>query len=472
MRAMGFGSWFRGMFLTQSGKHAPKKPQLRRSTSTPTRSPTRSQQQPHTPSTPQRTRYSGKMGRAMDPMWTPSATATTNSSRSTRRRPKRPVSQAQALTPTPTPSHEIDQSNTPTPTQHSIAMAPLSRSASAPTPRPGRSATPSLYPRPNTPKPSHRPYRHMERELREASQTPDRSRSRKHSRHRSVGSIDSLPMKQNRMDRKVIKQVVSRVSDLFSHIPFVVSGLSAMVYYGFEGRRSTNVTILCPASSREAIRGWAKAKALQRFPDKPDQFGILTAEGGYRTLRVKYVDEGFEDLDTLRSESMKTSVLSLAGLANQLADGYIRELAVSNGRRQEGFATDMIWVLKRIASSKRAEHRLAPHRCPRIWDDTFWEPFTLSFPDSVPLFGAAGFGVEQAEELPAWDTREDMVALDYQDFQEQQFHETPHEERRRDRRERRERPLSYPYPRGIQRDLVMLSESNVRALSAGRTTRF
>lgn len=448
---MGFGSWLRGMFLTQSPKHAPKKPHLRRSNTTPTRSPTR---QPPPPSTPQRTRYSAKMGRPMDPMWTPSQTATTNSSRSTRRRPKRPTSQASQLpsqTQTPTP-----QPLTPTPTQQSThhstgspTAAPLSRSASAPTSRPGRSVTPSVYPRPNTPKPAHKPYRHMERELREASRTPERSHSRsqrKHSRHRSVGSIDSIPLKQNRMDRKVIKQVVSRVSDLFNHIPFVVSGLSAMVYYGFEGRRSTNITILCPASSREAIRGWAKAKALQTFPDKPDQFGIHTAEGGYRTLRVKYVDEGFEELHTLRSESMKTSVLSLAGLADQLAEGYIRELAVSNGRRQEGFATDMIWVLKRIASSSRPEHWLSPQRCPRIWDDTFWEPFTLSFPDSVPLFGAAGFGVEEAEELPAWDTREEMI------YDEER---TP------------ERPMSYPYPRGAQRDLLILSEHNVRALSAG-----
>ncbi|KAI5467485.1 hypothetical protein BGZ63DRAFT_419185 [Mariannaea sp. PMI_226] len=380
---MGFCSWFRGAFITQTPKshHAPK-PQLTHSKTRP-------------PSTP-RTRYSPKPQGQLDPLWTPSsrtATATTNSSRSHRRRPKRPTSQMNTPTKSPSPS------------PGSPLGVPLSRSASAPTRR-SRSATPSVYPRPETPQPAHKPYRHMERELRS---TPERSRSqKKHQRHKSLSSLEAIPMKQLRMDRKAIKKVVSRVSEVFNHFPFVLSGLSAMVYWGYEGRFSANVTIICPESSREAIRGWAKVKGLQRFPDKPDQFGIEVSKGVFQTLRVKFIEEDFEELHILRSDSMKASVLSLAGLANQLAEGYVNELATSNGARQEAFAADMIWVLKRIAKVSRSEHWLTPQRCPQIWDDNFWEPFTLSFPDSVPLFGAAGFRVGDAEDLPPWDTRDEL----------------------------------------------------------------
>ncbi|KAF7553792.1 hypothetical protein G7Z17_g3393 [Cylindrodendrum hubeiense] len=200
------------------------------------------------------------------------------------------------------------------------------------------------------------------------------------------------------MDRAAIREAITRIAELFGHIPYVVCGLSAMLYYGFEGRPTSHINLLCPAHSREAIRGWAIAQGMYPMPNRPDHFSLVTSNGIIRQVHVDYVDEGFEDVDAIRSSKTRALVLSLPGLADQIAQGYVTELECSAGRDQKVFATDMFWVLQKIAALGRKEHHLTPRRAPHIWLDTFWIPFTLSFPDSVPLFGAAGTGVQEMGE--------------------------------------------------------------------------
>ncbi|KLO87861.1 acetylxylan esterase precursor [Fusarium fujikuroi] len=87
------------------------------------------------------------------------------------------------------------------------------------------------------------------------------------------------------------------------------------------------------------------------------------------------------------------SMLSLAGLADELARTYVNELKHSDRDRQENLAHEMIWILKRIIQCRLPEHALRPERIPHLTRETFWLPFTLSYPESVPLFAKAGWSI-------------------------------------------------------------------------------
>ncbi|KAH7156441.1 hypothetical protein EDB81DRAFT_787068 [Dactylonectria macrodidyma] len=367
---MGFGSWLRsalGLTL-ERGDRAQR---------TRTRTPT-----PSSLRTPQRHRHASKPPPKAQTLLAPMTPMTEGSrspmsGRSQRRRPRR-------------------------------SEAHVARHLSDPI-VPGLSAA---FPRPTTPRPSFEATRAIERQLREQSRPPVRKDSSKRPRRPKSESIISpaTTAEFRRMDRAAVREAITRIAELFGHIPYVVCGLSAMLYYGFEGRPTSHIDLLCSEHSREALRGWAIAQGMYPLPNRPDHFGLVTSNGIIRQIHVDYVEDGFEDVDAIRSSKTRAVVLSLAGLADQIAQGYVKELECSAGRDQKQFATDMIWVLERIAASSRREHHLTPDRAPHIWQDTFWIPFTLSFPESVPLFGAAGIGVRDMSELPDRERGRSAVA--------------------------------------------------------------
>jgi hypothetical protein len=193
------------------------------------------------------------------------------------------------------------------------------------------------------------------------------------------------------MNREAVSEVIDMIALRFSHIPYAVSGLAAMVYYGYDAR-PYKVSIICPEHTRENQKCWAKAQGMIPIPRRSDIWGLATADGIVHQIRVRFPYD-FEDMHALKIGSSAVSMLSLAGLADELARTYVNELKHSDHARQDNLAREMVWILQRIIQVRMPEHMLTPERIPRLTKETFWLPFSLAYPETVPLFAKAGWRI-------------------------------------------------------------------------------
>ncbi|KAJ4016443.1 hypothetical protein NW752_003570 [Fusarium irregulare] len=206
------------------------------------------------------------------------------------------------------------------------------------------------------------------------------------------GSTEAIIILEDRsMNYEAVSEVVDMIALRFSHIPYAVSGLAAMVYYGYDAR-PYKVSIICPEHTRENQKCWAKALGMLQMPKRQDIWGVATRDGMLRQIRVRFPYD-FEQMHTLRVGSSGVSMLSLAGLADELARTYVNELKHSDQDRQENLAREMVWILNRIIQVKMPEHRLKPERIPHLINERFWLPFSLAYPEVVPLFAKAGWRI-------------------------------------------------------------------------------
>ncbi|KAF5557890.1 acetylxylan esterase precursor [Fusarium mexicanum] len=209
------------------------------------------------------------------------------------------------------------------------------------------------------------------------------------------GSTEAIFFSDDRsMNHEAVSEVVDMIAQRFSHIPYAVSGLAAMVYYGYEAR-PYRVSIVCPEHTRENQKCWAKAQGMIPIPRQRHVWGVATSDGIVQQIRVRFPYD-FNEMHALKigtAGSNPVSMLSLAGLADELARTYVNELKHSDHDRQENLAHEMIWILKRIIQCRLPEHALRPERIPHLIRETFWLPFTLSYPESVPLFAKAGWSI-------------------------------------------------------------------------------
>ncbi|KAH7196634.1 uncharacterized protein B0J16DRAFT_326316 [Fusarium flagelliforme] len=206
------------------------------------------------------------------------------------------------------------------------------------------------------------------------------------------GSTEAIIILEDRsMNYEAVCEVIDMIALRFSHIPYAVSGLAAMVYYGYDAR-PYKVSIICPEHTRENQKCWAKALGMLQMPKRQDIWGVATRDGMLRQIRVRFPYD-FEQMHTLRVGSSGVSMLSLAGLADELARTYVNELKHSDQDRQENLAKEMVWILNRIIQVKMPEHRLKPERIPHLINERFWLPFSLAYPEVVPLFAKAGWRI-------------------------------------------------------------------------------
>jgi hypothetical protein len=209
------------------------------------------------------------------------------------------------------------------------------------------------------------------------------------------GSNEAIFFSDDRsMNREAVSEVVDMIALRFSHIPYAVSGLAAMVYYGYEAR-PYKVSIVCPEHTRENQKCWAKAQGMIPIPRQRHVWGVATSDGIIQQIRVRFPYD-FNEMHALKigtAGSNPVTMLSLAGLADELARTYVNELKHSDHDRQENLAHEMIWILRRIIQCRLPEHALRPERIPHLIRETFWLPFTLSYPESVPLFAKAGWSI-------------------------------------------------------------------------------
>ncbi|KAI1040484.1 hypothetical protein LB505_005769 [Fusarium chuoi] len=236
-----------------------------------------------------------------------------------------------------------------------------------------------------------------------ASKQLNQKKKKKHGIHtlydqdqdQDQGSNEAIFLSDDRsMNREAVSEVVDMIAQRFSHIPYAVSGLAAMVYYGYEAR-PYRVSIVCPEHTRENQKCWAKAQGMIPIPRQRHVWGVATSDGIVQQIRVRFPYD-FNEMHALKigtAGSNPVSMLSLAGLADELARTYVNELKHSDHDRQENLAHEMIWILKRIIQCRLPEHALRPERIPHLTRETFWLPFTLSYPESVPLFAKAGWSI-------------------------------------------------------------------------------
>lgn len=215
-----------------------------------------------------------------------------------------------------------------------------------------------------------------------------------------------------RMDQAILVEVLETLEKALSHTPYAVCGLAAMAVWGFAGRFPSHVSITCPSYSKEAIKCWAGVHGMVLYPDDPNSFGLTSADGKTRRVRIKFLDRGFESLQVVagppggyagtQGTALATSarILSLTSLLDLMARGYVsigcvdaRPASESALFARRAFAQDIFWVLSRIADGGFIEEGAQPlNEClvPGVVDNRFWSPFTTTYPGAVQAFARAG----------------------------------------------------------------------------------
>ncbi|KAI9172189.1 hypothetical protein HJFPF1_01682 [Paramyrothecium foliicola] len=230
-----------------------------------------------------------------------------------------------------------------------------------------------------------------------------------------------------------VADIIRSVGRAFKGMSYAVCGLGAMVYYGFDRRVPWQVSVVCPVQARQNMRGWAMASGMRpaAVPDDQhagehdaggvdrerearlrrrlcDVFILTTRDGFERRIRIKFTHD-FSGLRRTWSASLSAWVLTLPSLADQVALGYVQSLLLPSGtgtgtgessaQRQQLFASDMSWLLHRMARQPSSSvHCLTPERVTHIMDSNFWLPFTLSYPGAVELFTAANLHFEPEDQ--------------------------------------------------------------------------
>lgn len=248
-----------------------------------------------------------------------------------------------------------------------------------------------------------------------------------------------------------LRDAVFALHASLAHTHYAVCGLAALCLHGFAGRNPRHVSILCPGYARESIAGWMLATAPRpvvtedvcinennayggssrprrasstRAAGLRDDTMVLELAGGRRcTVRVKYIQQGWESLDlvALRGEDMPETVtdgprvLSLVQALDFCAHAWTEEMAKQmlrehrsgnfrynegNTNRYEQLAGDTLWTLHEILV--REEHLptgyqtmlpLTRHTVPHVVRPLFWRNFVRAYPEAAELFSRAGLPV-------------------------------------------------------------------------------
>ncbi len=193
------------------------------------------------------------------------------------------------------------------------------------------------------------------------------------------------------LDRNTVCSVINGLGDAFYHIPFAVCGVAAMVYYGYDKFTLNRISILCPAESAEVILCWARSRDMPLFAKDPTMFGYRMADGRVCFVRVRTQDSAsFGELGFVHLGPFKTPVLTLPCLVNQFAKDYIGKLEEIAPEMQRRYAKDIMWMLDEMAHLDEPCQSFTPKHVCWVLSRGFWLPFTLSFPEAIDLFSAAG----------------------------------------------------------------------------------
>ncbi|KAI1479348.1 hypothetical protein F4774DRAFT_410099 [Daldinia eschscholtzii] len=237
------------------------------------------------------------------------------------------------------------------------------------------------------------------------------------------------------LDEAELVRMFETIAGALEHVPYAICGLGALVDHGFAARRVTRVSILCAAHARDIVRAWLAASGYDAYadsvgvpiPGSGSGSGGENEHGGNGNrvcrVRIKYLDEGFERLERVRSRLSNAWVLGLASQLDHAAAGYVdhmrkkerrgqkqkqkqkgKEVVASNIRESadeeddrrkdeqalETIAGDVFWVLDKAA---RTKHVLEPRLLPTLLSREFWVPFTSRYVNARPEMARVGIDV-------------------------------------------------------------------------------
>ncbi|KAI1655359.1 hypothetical protein F4813DRAFT_398487 [Daldinia decipiens] len=220
-----------------------------------------------------------------------------------------------------------------------------------------------------------------------------------------------------------LAQVFGTIAAALEHVPYAICGLGALADHGFAARRVSRVSILCSAHAKDNVRAWLAASGYDAFADSvgvPVKSGGGGGGGGGNgdgdgggkvcRVRIKYLDDGFERLERIRSRVGGAWVLGLASQLDHAAAGYVdylrrRERIGGEGEEEGGsggdekrkadlaletIAGDVFWILDKAA---RTNHVLEPRLLPTLLGQDFWTPFTDRYVNARPEMARAGIDV-------------------------------------------------------------------------------
>ncbi|XXH06030.1 hypothetical protein Hte_012475 [Hypoxylon texense] len=221
---------------------------------------------------------------------------------------------------------------------------------------------------------------------------------------------------------KELIELFTTIHQTLAHVPYAICGLGALVDHGFAKRRVTQLSLLCPSYAKDNVRAWLASRGFDTFGDS---VGVPVGQGRdadgrrrTRRVRIKYLDEGFDRLQRVRSSLTEAWILGLASQLDHAAAGYVdhyrrllqqqqqqqQQHLEAGGRSSEEtqagldateralrtIARDVFFCLDKAA---RTRQRLDPGLLPSLLSEAFWAPFTARHAEARPEMARAGIDV-------------------------------------------------------------------------------
>lgn len=217
-----------------------------------------------------------------------------------------------------------------------------------------------------------------------------------------------LPWETSRLAKHELSDMYNEVHRTMGHIPYVVSGVGALIDHGFQGRTANKVTIIVPEESRGVVRAWAAASGSHDVGAGSDSVGVRMPDGTLRRVRVRWVSgAAFPKLEIVQSSLSDARVLGLASQIDQISTVWLqyRERlaapALTTQRERERLEREMntmvgdiFWCLRRAAETKT---QLRPEFLRLFLSQKVWAPFTEAHEDA--RFEAQRAGIDVAAVL-------------------------------------------------------------------------
>ncbi|GKT42939.1 uncharacterized protein ColSpa_03120 [Colletotrichum spaethianum] len=156
-----------------------------------------------------------------------------------------------------------------------------------------------------------------------------------------------------------------------------------MLAYGYNARRSTHVSIVCPDHARDVIKSWAVATSDVNGYVWKVTIESIAHDDNFETLLT--VSLGFGDAGVLMN------IFTMPALVNQIAVAYLLGERAAREMCPNNLAGDLIWLLEKICKDDQPEQQLTTRNVPAARNTTFWIDFTTAYPELPGLFYAAGF---------------------------------------------------------------------------------
>ncbi|KAI1433909.1 hypothetical protein GGR50DRAFT_457055 [Xylaria sp. CBS 124048] len=190
------------------------------------------------------------------------------------------------------------------------------------------------------------------------------------------------------MTRDELKDLFNLVHETFSHLPYAICGLAAMIDHGFLGRQANRISLICPRESKDNVKAWA---ATGGYPTSIDSVGLPARDGSFRRVRIKFIDHGFEDLELVPSKLGNAVVLSPVSTLDNVAAGYLQNRKRGDERTLQVIANDIFWCLDHLASTRRG--KVDPSLLPTFLGEECFADFTTAYMTARSEMARAGIDV-------------------------------------------------------------------------------